>query len=144
MPQPAGCRTWAATGGPARLPLEPSDYPFVGRLVGCKIPRGNAFIDELYDYHNEAEMLHSTILARRRKHDFYAARELAKDNREFLRMRKTLNVLVKRLSRINVQLRKVTDHPTMSSEEKFRRTQQAVREKNRIGRRFERMLERLE
>lgn len=126
------------------MPLEPSDYPFVGRLIGRKIPRGNAFIDELYDYHNEAEMLNSTILARRGKHDYYAARELAKDNREFLRMRKTLNVLVKQLSRINVRMRKIMDDPNMSSEQKFRRTEREVRQRNRIGRRFERMLERLE
>ena len=45
---------------------------------------------------------------------------------------------------LNTRMRRIADHPNMSSEAKFRRSARETREINKIGRRFERMLERLE
>ena len=61
-----------------------------------------------------------------------------------LKLRTPLNAMYQQLNRINTRMRRIADHPNMSSEAKFRRSARETREINKIGRRFERMLERLE
>jgi len=55
------------------------------------------------------------------------------DNKEKIRVRKKLNHISNKMRKLNVQLRKIMNHPTMSGDLKFLKIQQLQKKKNALA-----------
>ena len=82
------------------------DYPVIRRFF--KSPEGGyGPMNDFYDLYSQIDRTYTTMTELKDRDDFDRAREIQKDNRQLLAMRKTVNSLYQRVSKVTSRIREI-------------------------------------
>lgn len=120
------------------FPIEPArridDYPGIGRFVRSNPQRNTKYATLFYKQMNEMNTAYNDLTNFRKIGDPAKARELAKEKRGILRLRKYFNKVQRNLNKINQRLRLVQANKHLDAHEKRREIDLLTVRKNRLTR----------
>ena len=134
--------------GTGLIPAKPEGVMPGGDILGINrfIREGadpaNKWVGEVYDLRRDANEIYQGIRALREEGRREAARELRRDNRQLLSVRKAVNKLADSVSKVTKQINRVRDSETLSAAEKKDRLNTLINRRNQIAERVERLLDR--
>lgn len=134
--------------GTGLIPAKPEGVMPGGDILGINrfIREGadpaNKWVGEVYDLRRDANEIYQGIRALREEGRREAARELRRDNRQLLSVRKAVNKLADSVSKVTKQINRVRDSETLSAAEKKDRLNTLINRRNQIAERVESLLDR--
>jgi hypothetical protein len=114
-----------------------------GRFVKDELYTGNKFIRNFYETKKDIDQIYNTVNRYKRDGQLERAREIFKENKSALRFRDTLNKINQALREVNRMIRLVNEHPDMSPEEKRSKLTMLINRRNKIGRNFDKIHDRI-
>jgi len=114
-----------------------------GRFVKDELYTGNQFITNFYETKKEVDQIYNTIQRYKKDGQLEVANTMMKENRGMISLRKRLNGINQQLRDINQRIRKVRTSPDLTSEKKRSQLLVLIERRNRIGRNFDKLYQRM-
>ena len=114
-----------------------------GRFVKDETYAGNKFLQNFYETKEDVDQIYNSMMRFRKDGQMDRAREIWKKNKSLIRFRDPLNKINSQLQEVNREIRRIKLHPDMSPQAKKTKLINLINIRNKIGRRFDKMYQRI-